>query len=216
MMIALIFSGCSSKGSNDVQPPVKNGEKEVSSDEIYNEPITQEEKSADYTIGMTSDYIFAKVGDLYENAAGVVVAEYVGEKSLTADYSAIVTHGEFKIEKVFKGDFKENNSIVINFYGGMMSLAEYEKNLTEEQRVKMGFDNMTDEEKTSKFITMSMGDSTVDAKEGQRYLIFFSHDGDTNFVLSDSFGMRPLNDKDQAFDPETKQFETVDFITKNS
>ena len=56
--------------------------------------------------------------------------------------------------------------------------------------------------------------TSVNAKEGHKYLIFLNYDKDSDryFVCSDSYGMRELNDEGKAWNPDLATFENITII----
>lgn len=56
--------------------------------------------------------------------------------------------------------------------------------------------------------------TSVNAKEGHKYLIFLNYDKDSDryFVCSDGYGMRELNDEGKAWNPDLATFENITII----
>lgn len=110
-------------------------------------------------------------------------------------YSLPVTKFEAEVLKCFKGEIEGN--IDVYTLGGIISLADWEKTLREEQKEKMGYKKMTQEYKENTYveivnsITMEMDKP----KEGKVYLVCLTEDSSAYDGLHTAgiYGMKEYN-----------------------
>ncbi len=92
-------------------------------------------------------------------------------------YTATMTIGQIKVDKVIKGDIAQE---VIPFVrlGGTISWAEYEKSLTEAQKAKGGYcTSLTAEEKKQKYTTYIPNEDIV-IEAGKTYVMYMQYTSD--------------------------------------
>ena len=179
--------------------------------------VNNSEKGADYQSVVLVEYGYVRMEDLEKEADLVVLGTYLRDTRfyLHETNSAPITSGEVSVSKVLKGDeiLKE---ISINFYGGTVPIDEFIKIQNETVLKNMGLDKLSEKEK--KLGTYSVvNEYGVIAEPNENYIIFLSYDKEQNlyFVLSDSYGMRAVNEKLEAYNPDTKEFESFEKINES-
>ena len=167
-----------------------------------------------YDIPYSSDYIWTSVEDLYKNADLVIIGDYKETKDTyyAKDRGRLITSGTVEIETVIKGDLTEMSfeTEEIEYYGGKMSVSEFIKQNGKEVTKQYVNDNFEEQEVRERYIG-EKSSTSVNAKEGHKYLIFLNYDKDSDryFVCSDGYGMRELNDEGKAWNPDLATFENI-------
>lgn len=166
------------------------------------------------------DYAYIFPQDLYEHARLVVVGQYVGDERTRGEEGTGTpeTIGKVQIETVYKGEAKAGDTIPIRFTGGTISLREYVSKRPEEAAEKQGFSGISGTLAMARLgnkVTVDF-DTAVDARPQQDYLMFFSYDEKEGVyqVLSDAYGMRPLDENGKAYDPYSKAYQVLPAFLK--
>ncbi len=166
------------------------------------------------SIKMEMDYRYVYPEDLYRNADLVISGRYLREKEAYGkDGTGIpLTIGETEIGTVYKGNTEEK-TIPIRFTGGTIPLREYVAKRSTDSLEKQGLSGIVSTlalSRNGNKVTVEF-DTAVDAREQQEYLMFLTYDTEKEVyqVLSDAYGMRPLNAEGEAYDPMAKEYRTV-------
>jgi hypothetical protein len=180
--------------------------------DLQSKSASIETKKADFVIGRNADYVSTSVPDLYKGADLVIVGNYVKDKSTYVfENSLIVTKSEFNVKEIKKGSY-DKSQIVIDYYGGEMSIGKYMEKLDKETLKKSGYDKLTESEKKEKKIKMEGLQAFANPNKTSDFLIFLSFSKEKNmyFVMSDGYGMREMKNA-KAFNVDTKSYEEVKF-----
>lgn len=166
----------------------------------------------DYEMVFYNEYVSTKADNLLNDADIVFVGEYdAGKKTYADSIGRPVTIGEFSVSQVIKGQIGEN--VDIHFIGGVISIQEYAANKSPESLEKIG---LTKEvlARSNETLGIAKTETSIDAKEGESYLVFALHDprDDTYHVMSDAYGMRPMDTLKRALNPDTGLYEQLDII----
>lgn len=111
---------------------------------------------------------------------------YTNYSSIQNRYLWPITKLEVTVEKNLKGDLE--GTIQINRSGGVISIANWEKTLDEEQIERYGYNELSKEEKENTYIDVIMGPSYGKAEQGKKYLVFLREDKETYGDLTVSAG----------------------------
>lgn len=142
-----------------------------------------------YTITKEADYIATTPEDLYQISDVVVEGCFIQKiNTYVSDNSFPVTQTIFRVNDIHKGEVA-NNKIIVEYYGGTVSMYSYLDSLTEDQIVKRGIDCSVVE---AARMTVSYGvtKESVTVNENDTYMLFLSYDKekDTYFILCDAYG----------------------------
>lgn len=112
------------------------------------------------------------------------IVEYITINPETNEVSLPVTKYKANNIKNIKGNTKETFEFIKS--GGVISLAEYEKRLSEEQKIKKGLDKKSESEKKSTYLEIITSLELNQAKviPGNTYLICMRYDADVYNELS--------------------------------
>lgn len=146
--------------------------------------------------------------DLYKNSDFIAVCRLIKEnRSFAKDHFAIKTESEFEVLDVLKGENK-NKSILVEYYGGTISLQEYINDQTPEQRIKKGYDKLSKEEIEGKTVKW-VGDYNIEFSKKKRYVMFLNYDEKENkyYVTCDPYGIRELSEDGKLYNVDTKAFD---------
>ena len=151
------------------------------------------------------EYVTTDARKLYESAPVVAVVTYLGDVKAIAlkDRGMPATVGNVQVEEVWKGTLNEE-IVPICFNGGTVPWEELHEDDEGLPGIRgllsavLSFKHMKDT------VTLTF-EGMVDAKEGQRYLLFTGKDPENDYytVLADSYGMRPLDENSYAYYKET-------------
>ena len=176
--------------------------------------VNNSENGADYQSIVLVEYEYVHIEDLEKAADLVVLGTYLRDMKIYVRETngAPITSGEVSVSKVLKGD-EDLKEISINFYGGTVPIDEFMKTQNETVLKNMGLDKLSEKEKKLRTYSV-VNEYGVIAEPNENYLIFLSYDKEQNlyFVLSDSYGMRAVNEKSEAYNPDTKEFESFEEI----
>jgi len=122
----------------------------------------------------------------------------------TKEYTEIQTIGKIKVEKVMKGNIKDD---IIPFMrlGGLISFIEYEKGLTESQKSKVELTRtLTNEEKKTKYVSSTIR-GNINIEQGKTYLMYakYGSDYDKYGIVFMQNGLREI-DKNTMVKSESK------------
>lgn len=101
---------------------------------------------------------------------------YTNYSEIQKRYTIPITKFEATVEKSLKGNI--SGTVEINKYGGIISMADWEKTFTEEKKEQLGYNNIPIEEKENTYINIcnSVTMSWADVKENGKYLVFLKED----------------------------------------
>lgn len=124
------------------------------------------------------------------------------------------TVGKIKVEKVLKGNLEEKNIPFIKI-GGTISIQEYEKSLSKEEKEEMGFNKLTKEEKANLYVSKTM-EEDVSIEENKTYLMYLCYDENyqrysIGFV---QYGLREIDAESLNSDPNLSNSDT-ETLTSN-
>lgn len=122
----------------------------------------------------------------------------------TKKYTEIQTIGKIKVEKVMKGNIKDNIIPFIRL-GGVISFSEYEKGLTESQKSKVELTRtLTNEEKKIKYVSSTIN-GNINIEQGKTYLIYAKYNSgyDKYGIVFMQNGLREI-DKNTLAKSESK------------
>lgn len=172
--------------------------------------VEKENEQYNYTIYSNTDYIATKPNDIYKYADLVIVGNYKQtNRNYIGNIQAVVTESKFSVKDVLKGTY-DKNEIIINYYGGTVSLEEYVKSLSEQQIEKRGLNLLNERQIKQGTVSYDVGRTKVDINNrNDDYLIFLSYDkeSDIYFVLADGYGMRKLSDDNKIFDLDMNSYD---------
>lgn len=129
--------------------------------------------NASYTIDITDNDV---IGDLAQYIIIGTVEKIDGVTNYnptTQNYGRARTVGTIQINTVLKGNIEEETIPFIRV-GGVIPFSEYEKIEPEANRIKMGWDKMSQEEKESIYVYDMVGDD-IFIQEGKTYLMYLSY-----------------------------------------
>lgn len=172
--------------------------------------------------GTHYDRLYCSLDDLYKVSDLVIIGNadsiikmYMNQTGL----ELIMTEQQFKVKEVIKGSYN-NKKININYRGGIVTVAEYIKNMDKNRISNYGYDKYSFEELNSKYIRDIIWDAPIEIKdEITDYLIFLTHNKDTNqyVVISDGYGFRLIDDNNMTKIPDSNSSELFNYESvKNS
>ncbi len=168
---------------------------------------------------MEMDYRCIYPEDLYKNADLVISGRYLRDTEVYGQEGTGTpqTVGTVQVETVYKGEV-QGDTIPIRFTGGTISLREYVAKRPADSLEKQGLSGIVSTLVMARLgskITVAF-DTAVNAQAQQKYLLFLSYDEEEGVyqVLSDAYGMRPLNAEGEAYDPMTKAYRAVPSFVK--
>ena len=97
------------------------------------------------------------------------------------EYIMTSTIGKIDVKNIVKSDNRITENATIDFIrvGGTISVAEYEKSLTPRQIIRQGIDQLTQEEKETKYIKFSYEDD-IEIEDGKDYLMYLKYEQKLN------------------------------------
>ncbi|MBQ8043136.1 MAG: hypothetical protein IJ272_03170 [Clostridia bacterium] len=101
---------------------------------------------------------------------------YTNYSKLQEEYTLPITKLQITVKESLKG--KISGTMEINKPGGVVSMADWEKTLTEEQKEKQGYNDMTQEEKekTFMYVFSSVELDIAKPEEGKTYVALLRED----------------------------------------
>lgn len=155
---------------------------------------------------METEYSTVTVNKLAEEAPIVAVVTYLGDVRTIAlkDRGIPATIGNVQVEEVLKGALDED-VISICFSGGTVLWKELHEDDNEGvSGIRAILSSILRFKHRKDTVTLNF-DDMVDAREGQRYLLFTGKDPENDYytVMADSYGMRPLDENSYAYYKET-------------
>lgn len=178
----------------------QSSEQSIDSNEIIN-----------YTITREADYVASAPEDMFE-ISDVVVEGTFGDtlNTYVSDNSFPVTQVAFNVNSTLKGNVPDSK-IIVEYYGGTVSMYSYLDSLTEEQILKRGIDCSVAE--ASK-MTVSYADTkeSVSVNTSDTYMLFLTYDKetDTYFILCDAYGACKM-DHGCIYSLAEEKYVSVDF-----
>lgn len=122
---------------------------------------------------------------------------YTNYSSIQNRYLWPITKLEVTVEKSLKGDLK--GTIQINRYGGVISIANWEKTLSKERIERYGYNKLSKEEKENTYVDIIMGPSYGKAEQGKKYVVFLREDKEIYGGLTVSAGyMEEYDEKTES------------------
>lgn len=156
---------------------------------------TEADEIVDYTIVNYADYIATALEDLYQIADVVIVGTF-GEtvQTYVCEHSVPVTQVMFHVESTNKGTVSQR-SIIVEYYGGTVSMSSYLDTLTADQIAKRGLDR-PDVDISNMTVTYETTKESVVVDRSGTYMLFLSYDAarDTYFILCDAYGACKMED----------------------
>ena len=156
-----------------------------------------------------ADYANIYPEDLYERSDLVITGIYEGDEDTYADIWTGFPHtkGTVTVTQVLKGSC--GDTVVIGYRGGEIPMLEslmVQESLSEEEVLKQN-----QEVKNQVLRLTNAADDRVKAVAGQEYIFFLLYDSSLDLYNtgSQAYSMRPLNDKDQALNPNAQNYETL-------
>ena len=161
--------------------------------------IPYEENHAGY---WEPEYVTTDARKLYELAPVVAVVTYLGDVRTIAlkDRGVPATIGKVQVEEVWKGMLDEE-TVPICFNGGTVLSKELRYDDSKGVSAIRRFLSSLLSFKHRKDTTTLKFDDMVDAREGQRYLLFTGKNPEDDYytVMADSYGMRLLDENAEAY-----------------
>lgn len=122
---------------------------------------------------------------------------YTNYSSIKNKYLWPITKLEVTVEKSLKGEIE--GTIQINKSGGIISIADWEKILSEERIERYGYNKLSKEEKENTYIDIIMGPSYGKPEQGKKYLVFLKEDKESYGCLTVSAGyMEEYDEKTES------------------
>lgn len=128
-------------------------------------------------------------------------------------------YGLLDVETIYKGSCDE--TLTFLYPGGEVLLSDVIKACEEDGRSlrEMNINSVlsdsiksTDPE-ANVLLRCADTEDRLKLEEGQEYLVFLGKFRDYDYsVLSDRWGMRPINEQGLVYNPETQNYDTVDFL----
>ena len=151
---------------------------------------------------LETEYGAVTVSKLAEKAPIVAVVTYLGDVKTIAlkDRGIPATVGKVQVEEVWKGTLDEE-VVSICFSGGTVLWKELHEDDNEGVSGIRGILSSLLRFKHRKDTVTLKFDDMVDAREGQRYLLFTGKDPENGYytVMADAYGMRPLDENGYAY-----------------
>lgn len=199
---------------NVLEHPVASGSADDETNVAPNTDVSiVEDQKVSYEISYSCDYIWTSVEDLYENADLVIIGTYKETKNTyyAKDYGRLISTGVVEAETVVKGNLIDMN-FEIEYYGGIMSVSDFINQNGKEVTKQFVSDNLEEQEVKERYIGEKSGTS-VNAREGHKYLMFLNYDKDTDhyFVGSDGYGMREVNNEGKVWNIDSSKYEQINF-----
>lgn len=148
------------------------------------------------------EYVTTDARKLYELAPVVAVVTYLGDVRTIAlkDRGVPATIGKVQVEEVWKGMLDEE-TVPICFNGGTVLSKELRHDDSEGASAIRRLLSSLLSFKHRKDTTTLKFDDMVDAREGQRYLLFTGKNPEDDYytVMADSYGMRLLDENAEAY-----------------
>lgn len=146
------------------------------------------------------------------------IISYTNYSEKYNQYSLPITKAEIENVKLLKGN--NFDKLIMNKLGGIVSILDYEKSMSERQKENSIYRNMTEEEKKNTYIeiTTSLSLSMADIMEGKLYLVALRKDdyyGDYNTYVFYEYDI----DSGKIINKNTKEKEDIpkflsDYINK--
>lgn len=92
-------------------------------------------------------------------------------------YTQIMTTGTIKVDNVLKGELN-HDEIRFQRLGGIISFAEYEKGLREEQKKKIGLCSRLNKIEKENSYVLYRPDGDIEIEEGKTYLMYLDYNSD--------------------------------------
>lgn len=173
---------------------------------IFPEPVEVIE------VDVHADYAIIFPEDLYENADLVITGIYQGDQESHANIHTGFPHtkGTVTVTQVLKGSC--GDTIVVDYRGGEIPMVEslmVGESMSEEEVLKQ-----YPEAKNQIMRMTNAADDRVKAVKGQEYILFLYYNSELEVYHAgaQAYSMRPLNDKGQALNPDTKNYETLHIL----
>ena len=170
---------------------------------IFPEPVEVIE------VDVHADYAHIFPEDLYENADLVITGIYEGDEDMYAHPGTGFprTKGTVKVTQILKGSC--GDTVVVAYKGGEIPMVEslmVGESMSEEEVLKQ-----YPEAKNQVLRMTNAADDRVKAVVGQEYILFLYYNSELEVYNAgaQAYSMRPLNDKGQALNPDTKNYETL-------
>lgn len=185
---------------------------DVETDHKNTAEANHESNAFKYIVSKKADYIACLPKDMYRVANVVVKGKFESEvDTYVAEHSMPVTRALFTVEKVFKG-MTDSKKIIVNYYGGTVSLSDYLATLSAEEITKLGFDSTTMDLNNATLVYAQTKESVVVNNE-DTYVLFLSYDKekDIYFILCDAYGACKMKNG-KVYDLMNESYIEPDFL----
>ena len=185
-------------------------------------PLEEIDKSKIESVNKMSGFYkndIASKNFIAENAEYIIIGTVTSIDGMTnynptiEEYVMARTVGTIKVDKVLKGDLKED---IIPFVrvGGTLPLSEYEKSLPEAHREKVGLNKISQQEKKKRFVTEIM-EGDIEIEEGKTYLIYTSYatDYERYSIQFLQYGLREVESSSLNKDTNKRTLDSNEYET---
>lgn len=134
----------------------------------------------------------------------------------TEEYVMVRTVGTVKVDKIIKGDLKEDELPFVRL-GGILPLKEYIKTQPQAHAEKMGWTSLSDEEKETRYVKDKIsGDIDIEANKTYLMYLFYSTDYERYSIQFYQYGLREIEtdstiDTQSIVESNTKTLRKEDF-----
>lgn len=117
----------------------------------------------------------------------------INYNSTKNSYTFTKTIGELTVNKVIKGNLNEDKIPFIRA-GGIINIEEYEKGLDDPLKAKLKLDNLSENDKKTKYIKEIFSDD-INLEENKDYLMYLKYDPDYNKYAINflQYGLREIS-----------------------
>ena len=172
-------------------------------DELYGEKNESLLEIPDFMLSKKSDYIATNMNSLFELADVVIVGSLKENvETYVSDNALPVTTARISVERMYKGTV-DKPEILIDYYGGTVSMKEYAAKQSKEQLQKK-IPDYSDEVYGNMKVGYSISKTDVTIENGKQYLLYLAYNkmNKKYFVLCDGYGARRM-EGETAYDPES-------------
>ena len=151
------------------------------------------ESTADYSIDFSDNEVISNEADFIIIGTIKSIDGAINYNPVKKGYTVIQTIGKIQVNKVLKGDIKENEISFIRTDGNI-TVSEYEKSLTEEYREYIGINKLNQDEKNSKYVVETTRGNITPEKE-KTYLIYLTYfdDYERYGIRFSEYGLREID-----------------------
>lgn len=180
--------------------------------------IENEIPELSYEIPYSCDYVISTdQKSMFEAADVVIEGIYDGTISTSAtEIGQIISVGKISHIKMIKGSEISEKELKISYYGGVLKVSDFLKQVGPEYSLNYRFENLTEDEADNKYIGIKPNEFSANPKQGLKYLIFLAYDEITGeyFVLCDGYGIREINNYGEVWNIDLSEFEKISIETE--